>query len=135
MPVTGFHHVALRARDFEKSHGFYTNVLGLTEKVTWGEAPKRAAMLDMGGAAYVEIFERPDQPPADEKQETALLHFALRTDDPDGMLARAKAAGCKVRMEPKDIDIPTTTGPLPVRIAFFWGPDNEVVELFRNDLT
>lgn len=135
--VTGFHHVAIRARDFDKSVAFYTNVLGLTEKIAWGDAPGRAIMLDAGCRCYVEIFERPDQPLADEKDETALLHFALRTDDTDATLARAVEAGCKVTMEAKDVDIQTTLGPnpVPVRIAFFRGPDNEVIELFQNELT
>ena len=135
--VTGFHHVAIRARDFDKSVAFYTDVLGLTPKIAWGKAPGRAIMLDAGCSCYVEIFERPDQPLADEKDETALLHFALRTDDTDATLARAVDAGCKVTMEAKDVDIPTTLGPhpVPVRIAFFRGPDNEVIELFQNELT
>ena len=38
-------------------------------------------------------------------------------------------------MEPAAIDIPSRPGPTPVRIAFFKGPDGEVIELFQNEVT
>jgi len=129
----GFHHIAIRARDFDRSVTFYTDALGFVPKITWGAKPKRAIMLDTGDGNYLEIFERPDQPIINE--ESAMLHFALRTSDCDAALARARAAGCVVTMESKSIDIQSTPGPTPVRIAFFKGPDGEVVELFQNELT
>lgn len=136
--VHGFHHVAIRARDFDRSVRFYTQVLGLTQKIAWNEAPKRAIMLDAGDGSYVEIFERPDQP-APPQDEPAILHFALRTSDTDGLLERARQAGCEVTVEPKTAQIantvPTTPTPVPARLAFFKGPDGELVELFQNELT
>ena len=137
-PVTGFHHVALGARDFDRTIAFYTGVLGLRPKVAWGEAPHRAAMLDAGDRTYLEVFERPDAPPPPEG-EGAILHFALRTDDTDGVLERARASGAEVTMQPRSVDIPNTQAgvpsALPIRIAFFLGPDGEVVELFQNAAT
>ena len=129
----GFHHIAIRARDFDKSLGFYTGVLGFAAKIAWGDKPSRAVMLDTGNGNYLEVFERPDQAPA--TQEGSILHLALRTASCDALLGRVRAAGCTVTMEPTDIDIPSTPGPTPVRIAFFTGPDGEVVELFQNQLT
>ncbi|MCX5658204.1 MAG: VOC family protein [Planctomycetota bacterium] len=129
----GFHHIAIRARDFDRSVAFYTTALGFTPKITWGDKPGRAIMLDTGDGNYLEIFERPSQAPATE--ESALLHFALRTSDCDAALERARAAGCPVTMESKSLDIQSKPGPTPVRIAFFKGPDGEVVELFQNELT
>jgi len=126
----GFHHVAIRARDFEASVRFYTNALGFTERIQWGDPPKRAIMLDTGDGNYLEIFERPDEPPVDD--EAAILHFALRTSDTDAALRRARDAGCEVTMEPKSLDIPARQGPVPVRIAFCHGPDGEVIEFFQN---
>jgi len=133
---TGFHHVAIRAADFDRSVAFYTDTLGFSQKIEWGEAPNRATMLDAGDGNYVEIFERVDQAPPGP-DEHAILHFAFRTDDVDRAIEVARAAGCEVTMEPKGLDIPTTVGPhpVPVRIAFFKGPDGEVIELFKNELT
>lgn len=136
--VTGLHHVAIRARDFDRSVGFYTRVLGFTAKIAWNPPPARAIMLDAGAGDYLEIFERPDQtpPPPDE---AAILHLALRTNDTDALLERVRAAGCEVTVEPRTArianTIPSTPSPVPVRLAFFKGPDGEVIELFQNDLT
>ncbi|NBC11724.1 MAG: VOC family protein [Planctomycetes bacterium] len=135
----GFHHVAIRSRDFDASFSFYRDVLGFVPTVAWGQAPGRAVMLDTGDGNYLEIFERPDQPPPPADQEGVILHFAIRTDDTDAALARARAAGVTVTMEPTDVDLPNTCEArpslLPVRIAFFQGPDGEVIELFQNELT
>lgn len=127
--ITGFHHTALHSGGFDASVSFYVDVLGLTERIAWGEAPNRAVMLDAGGNCFIEIFEKPERAPADT---APILHFALRTDDCHGMLERVRAAGREVTMEPKDVLIDSSIGPVPVRIAFFKGPDGEIVELFEN---
>ena len=128
----GFHHVAIRARDFDATVRFYTEGLGFKEKIAWGEGPKRAIMLDTGDGNYMEVFAGGSDAP---KPEGAILHFALRTDDCDAALARARAAGAQVTMEPKDVDIPSTPSPTPVRIAFCKGPDGEIIEFFQNQTT
>jgi glyoxylase I family protein len=128
----GFHHVAIRAHDFDASVRFYTQALGFVEKVRWGDGPKRAIMLDAGDSNYLEIFANGT---AEPKPEGAILHFALRTTDCDAALARARAAGAQVTMEPKDIDLASTPGPTAIRIAFCKGPDGELIEFFQNQTT
>jgi len=136
--ITGFHHVAIRVTDFDRSLAFYTELLQLKVKIAWGESPHRAAMLGADDQVYLEIFERPEQAPPPEA-EGVMLHFALRTDDTTAILERVRAAGCRVTIEPKEVAIanthpgaPTT---IPVKIAFIQGPDGEVIEFFQNDLT
>ncbi len=124
----GFHHVALRASDFDASVEFYTRGLGFTPGISWGEGESRAIMLDTGDGNYLEIFaggtgERPGG--------GGVLHIALRTSDCDVSVEAARAAGARITTEPKDVEIasdPVT----PVRIAFCEGPDGEVIEFFQS---
>jgi len=127
--ITGFHHTAIRSADFDASVKFYTEVLGLSVRITWGAGGDRGAMLDAGDGNYVEIFARNE---AFSIVEGTILHFALRTDDCAAMLERVRAAGAEITMETKDVVIPSNVGPVPIKIAFFKGPDGEVIELFEN---
>ncbi len=139
--VTGVHHAAVRAKDFDASVAFYTGVLGMTPRLGWGQPGERAIMLDVGDGNHVEIFERPDAPATPPDPEPPLLHLALRTDALDALTEKARAAGMTVTMEPRGVDIANTCsdgglpGTVPVRISFFRGPDGELIELFQNELT
>jgi glyoxylase I family protein len=128
----GFHHVAIRVADFDRSVQFYKDVLGFGEKIRWGEAEKRGIMLDTGDGNYVEIFAGGEKAP---KPEGAWFHVAFRTTHCAAALERARAAGMEVTIETKTITIPSTPHPTPITIAFFKGPDGEVIELFENQLT
>jgi glyoxylase I family protein len=59
--------------------------------------------------------------------------FCLRTDDCDAALERARAAGAEVTVEPKTVAI-FGEPKIPVRLAFFKGPDGEICELFQNEV-
>jgi glyoxylase I family protein len=127
--ITGFHHVAIRAVDFDASLRFYTEVLGGKIHIAWGAGNDRAVMVDFGGGSHVEIFARAEP---FEHLEGTILHFALRTDDCSGMLEKIRAAGMKITMETADVPLDSSIGRVVVRIAFFEGPDGEIVELFQS---
>ena len=127
--ITGFHHTAIRSTDFDASVRFYEDVLGLKRRISWGDPGKRAIMIDAGDGNYVEIFESSE--PLRDKEAT-ILHFALRTDDCSAMLEVVRKSGAEVTMEPKEVTIDSNVGPVPVKIAFFKGPDGEIIELFEN---
>ncbi len=136
----GFHHVAIRSRDFDKTVDFYTRVLGFTSRINWQEAPKRAVMLDAGDGNYLEVFEDTNAPSGGDSGASSggggpILHFALRCDDTDAAIKRVREAGCEVTMEPTSIDVEAKEQLVPIRIGFCKGPDGELIEFFQNELT
>lgn len=133
--VTGFHHVSVKTREWDRTMRFYTELLGCVTKVAWRAAPARAAMLQIPGAGcYVEVFEDMAFQPV---PNGSIGHFALRTDDVDAMAEKVRAFGAPITVEPKSVTIPNTTelGPVPVRIFFCEGPNGEVIEFMQNERT
>lgn len=127
----GFHHVSMKVRDLDKTIRFYSEGLGFVERVSWGQHPKRTVLLDTGDGNYFEVSQGdPDQ----EHGEGVFRHLALRVDDCDAAIEAARAAGAIVTVEPKDVTL-SSEPPLQLRIAFFEGPDGELIELFQNDQT
>ncbi len=127
----GFHHVSMKVRDLDESIKFYKEGLGFVERFSWGQAPQRTVLLDIGDGNYFEISQAdPDQ----VSVEGFFRHIALRTDDCEAALKAAKAAGAEVTMETREVTIPTEPL-LQLRIAFFKGPDGELIELFQDDQT
>lgn len=127
----GFHHVAVKTRDWAATLRFYCAGLGCTVKVTWAEEPKRAGMFDCGDGNYLEVFEDLDWSHA---PIGPIYHLALRTTRLDEAAAHLKTMGYKFTLEPKDVTIKSTNGlgDIPVRIAFVEGPNGESVELLQN---
>jgi glyoxylase I family protein len=125
--VSGFHHIAMRVKDFDASVKFYTQALGFPVFRAWGEGEKRAAMIDTGNGNYLELFANG---PGGVRPDGHWIHLALRCTDTKSAIEKARAAGCTVTMEPADITI-ASVPPYPVRIAFFKGPDGELIEFFE----
>ena len=129
IPGCGFHHVAIRTSNWDATWTFY-QALGFVPTLTWGEAPTRAVMLDTGDGNYLEVFERAA---AEVPSEGAILHLCFRADDTNAATELARAAGAEVTMEPKSLTI-SGSRDVPVRIAFFKGPNGEIVEFFENQI-
>lgn len=128
---SGFHHVALKAGDFDRSLAFYTQGLGLPVRSAWGEGAHRAALLDLGSGGALELFAGGSPQEADlQTRAGAFLHLAIAAQDVDGAFQAALAAGAKPQQAPRDTVIPAQP-PMPVRIAFVEGPDGEVLEFFH----
>jgi catechol 2,3-dioxygenase-like lactoylglutathione lyase family enzyme len=123
----GFHHMALRTTDYEKSLAFYTEGLGFTLAHSWGEGPGRIALLDMGDGNYLELFasELGWKPDAGNQ----FFHLALRSIDVDADIEKVRALGCPITVEPKSVPVNGKT----IRVGFFLGPDGETLEFFYND--
>ncbi len=140
-PASGFHHVAIRATDFDRTIRFYIEGLGFRVHHEFAVPGRidRAAFLDAGDGRYVEVFgqgsnvqsEGRRRRDGEERTEGALLHFCLRVTDTEAAYARALAAGGAPRVAPRT----ATLGQDPlveVRIAFVTGPDGEVIEFLQS---
>lgn len=139
---TGFHHVAIRAADFDATIRFYTEGFGCSVHFRFSVPGRidRAAFLDMGDGHYIEVFgtgstvqsegrrRRPDEEPT----EGALLHFCLRVTDVEAAYARALAAGAVSRVAPGKRQLGGEP-PTQVEIAFVTGPNGEVIEFLKSD--
>jgi len=125
----GFQHVAIRVSDWDQSSNFYCDGMGFKAAVEWGEAPSRAALLDLGDGNYLEMFERDAQ----EFVDGNILHFCLRVANCAQAVEIARAAGAQVTLEPTAPGVLANKG-LDVVIAFIKGPDGEVIEFFQSDV-
>lgn len=128
----GYHHIALRARDYERSLAFYTEGMGFPVAHQWGEGETRIALLDMGDGNYLELFaSAPGQSPdagGDVPPPWPYFHLALRTSDVDSDIEKVRALGCTITVEPKSVGVNGKT----IRVGFFLGPDGEVLEFFQH---
>lgn len=122
-----FHHVALRAADYDKTVEFYTEALGMKLVRSWGEGDSRVCMLDIGDGGCFEIFARGS---AAAEPDGEYFHFAIATTDVDAAFEAAVAGGAAVDKAPYDTVIPCHQGDLPVRIAFVKGLNGETLEFF-----
>jgi glyoxylase I family protein len=138
----GFHHVAIRAVDFDESVKFYTEGLGFRVHFPFSVPGRidRAAFLDAGDGRFIELFgqgstvqaEGRRRLPNEERTEGAMLHFCLKVTDTDASYARAMAAGADSRIEPRSVRL--GEDPLvEVRIAFVTGPNGEVIEFMQSE--
>lgn len=124
----GIHHIAMNVHDFDASVRFYTQYLGFKTALTWGEGDGRAVMLDTGDGSYLELFAGGKK---DKKPEGALLHAAMRCNRVDEVIRSVQSAGMRITVEPMDVTM-NSNPPKSLRIAFFEGPDGEIIELFHD---
>ncbi len=122
--ITGIHHISLKCgtrEDFEQAKDFYLNLLGFSAVREWPEG----IMID-SGSGLIEIFSNG----AGIRAKGAIRHMAFSTDDVDSIIAKVRAAGYEVFIEPNDIVIPSDPA-LHARMAFCHGPLGEEIEFFQ----
>lgn len=123
----GFHHIALKASDFERSLEFY-KALGLKERVGWGEGENRAVMLDLGDGGCIELFAGGN---GGERIDQRYLHLALRADDIEAAYNTAIGAGAVTKYAPYIASPDGAVPPIKMQVAFVYGPDGETIEFFK----
>ncbi|MEU8824710.1 VOC family protein [Streptomyces sp. NPDC048636] len=145
----GLDHIALRAYDLDATVRFYTEALQFRFLNEW-TAPEagvnRCVFLDAGDDRIIEIFDAASTPPggsatalspedvrpsAEERaRNAALVHFAVRTDNPAELFRRAVEAGAEPLMAPAEVEA-KGDAPMTLQVAFVHGPDGEVIEFIR----
>jgi len=116
-------HVGIQVRDLDRSIKFYTDVLGLTlrRRLRLNDTTE-LAFLPLGDSEIELICKSTDYVFA---QEGIVHHLTFRVDDVAVALDHLRRHGVQLIHEQ-----PLTLEHLGTRIAFFWGPDGEKLELF-----
>lgn len=125
----GFHHIALRCADIEKSLEMY-QALGMTEKVRWGENESLIVMLDIGNGSIIELFADGGSKYAAEGK---WQHFAMTTDNVEKAYETALKAGFTPLTAPKTVPLNSSPEKMEITVAFVKGPDGEQVEFFKEN--
>ena len=128
MKVNGFHHIGLKVTDMEKSLKFYRDGLGGKIVCSFPMADgtdNQIHMVDMGDNSVIELI-----PTGSGKAESEAhwAHVALVSEDAAAAYEYAiSSLGARSQSAPADID----RGTIKMRIAFVYGPDDEIVEFFQ----
>ena len=123
----GFHHIGLKAADYEKSRAFY-RALGMEETLSWGEGERAISLFEIGDGGKIEIFANGGE---EFSPNGKWIHFALHADDVDAAYEAALAAGATSLTPPKTVELASRPYLATIRVAFVYGPDGEQIELFR----
>jgi len=83
--LTGLHHVAIIASDYDRSKAFYVDALGFTILREVWRAERRSWKCDLViDGAQIELFTFPGAPPRPSHPEAmGLRHLAFTVDDLD----------------------------------------------------
>lgn len=145
----GLDHIAIRAYDLDASVAFYTEGLGFRFVREWsfGGGVNRAVFPDAGDDRLIELFDARSTPPGGSSQPldparrptddkrgrvAALVHFALRTDDVNGLFDRALAAGARPLAGPMKI-MTDGSDTMSFQAAFVHGPNDDVSEFIDRE--
>ena len=121
------HHVALIARDYDKSKAFYTGILGLPVIRETYRAERQSYKLDLqlSDGLQLELFSFPNPPERPSRPEACgLRHFAFAVEDLDASVKHLQESGVEV----EGIRVDELTGR---RFTFFADPDGLPLELYE----
>ncbi len=127
MNISGIHHVAIIASDYQRSRRFYTEILGLQIVAEVYREQRDSYKLDLRtpNGAQIELFSFPSPPPRTSRPEACgLRHLAFRVPDLDAAVQSLRLHG--VDSEPVRID--EYTGK---KFTFFADPDDLPLELYE----
>ena len=125
MGIKRFDHVAINAKDINKSKAFYSGILGLAagEVVDMGDVILHYVRLPDNSA--IELFEHKDRKIYDKLQnvEGFVKHIAFHVDNIDELNLKLKQHNVKFELDLCILE------PLKVRALLCFDPDGVIVEL------
>ncbi|NKI69493.1 VOC family protein [Collimonas pratensis] len=127
MHISGIHHVAIIASDYQRSKQFYTELLGLEIVAETYRAERDSYKLDLRTAdgVQLELFSFPAPPARPSRPEACgLRHLAFRVPDVAAAVQELRAKEIAVEA----IRIDEFTGK---RFTFFADPDGLPLELYE----
>jgi glyoxylase I family protein len=127
MKTTGIHHIAIICSDYERSKGFYVEVLGFSIIEETFRAERNSYKLDLrvGNNQQIELFSFPNPPKRVNNPEACgLRHLAFEVEDIEQTVLELKSKG----VELENIRIDEITGK---RFTFFKDPDNLPLEIYE----
>ncbi|AEK61790.1 SMU1112c/YaeR family gloxylase I-like metalloprotein [Collimonas fungivorans] len=127
MQISGIHHVAIIASDYQRSRRFYTELLGLAIVAETYREQRDSYKLDLRtpDGVQIELFSFPSPPPRPSRPEACgLRHLAFRVPDVAAAVQELRGQGIAV----EDIRIDEFTGK---RFTFFADPDGLPLELYE----
>jgi len=121
--------VTIQTRDWAAALRLYRDVLGMTVVAEFGSPERKLVLLDIGDGSHIELIAPTATTPAigSPVANDPLVHLALATPDTAAALEHVRQAGYEITMEPKAVRL----GNIEATVAFFKGPNGEVIEFFQ----
>jgi glyoxylase I family protein len=127
MKISGIHHVAIIASDYQRSRRFYTEILGLEIVAEVYRAQRDSYKLDLKtpDGVQIELFSFPAPPPRTSRPEACgLRHLAFRVPDIHEAVRELRRHG----IEPEPVRVDEYTDK---KFTFFADPDDLPLELYE----
>ncbi len=123
----GFGHVAIRAKDFDTMHAFYTEKLGFPEFLRFhdAEGKLRLVFLRVTDTEYIELFPDGTGEPL-PKGNMGVFHICITVDDLQPMLADLASRGVAYNDPAKST---RTDGNLASGVT---DPEGNYIEIIQN---
>jgi glyoxylase I family protein len=127
MKISGIHHIAIIASDYQRSKRFYTEVLGLEILAEAYRSERDSWKLDLrvSDGVQIELFSFPSPPPRVSRPEACgLRHLAFVVPDIEQAIAHLRDRS----IEAEAVRTDEYTGK---RFTFFADPDGLPLELYE----
>jgi lactoylglutathione lyase len=124
--VTSLTHIALRAKNLQRTIDFYTNKLGFKEimRLNWQDGNVWLVYLRVTDTQYIEIFPDGVGDRATNKEATGFNHFCLQVEGIESVVDDLASRGVVIMRELRE-------GPDGNRQAWIEDPDGTRIELME----